>query len=216
MHRSFSETKFLCYKACIGSGIDVGRAQDISAAATLIGAYENSFFAHFPALITAPENHLRLAENTASKIAQFENISSAQNGSFLADCLQSKLYTQIQISLLDNAMLLAGMCLHLAPELHLTLTINNKLAARFSGNRLFADIACLMSEKAEFVTLEISDNTIAELAELAELVELVPSHALYIGGETWREIEHLAARTYVAENEQSRIAGAGAGLTDND
>ena len=110
-------------------------------------------------------------------------------------------------------MLLAGMCLHLAPELHLTLTINNKLAARFSGNRLFADIACLMSEKAEFVTLEISDNTIAELAELAELA---PSHALYIGGETWREIEHLAARTYVAENEQSRIAGAGAGLTDND
>ena len=213
MHRSFSETKFLCYKACIGSGIDVGRAQDISAAATLIGAYENSFFARFPALITAPENHLRLAENTASKIAKFENISSAQNGSFLADCLQSKLYTQIQISLLDNAMLLAGMCLHLAPELHLTLTINNKLAARFSGNRLFADIACLMSEKAEFVTLEISDNTIAELAELAELA---PSHALYIGGETWREIEHLAARTYVAENEQSRIAGAGAGLTDND
>ena len=213
MHRSFSETKFLCYKACIGSGIDVGRAQDISAAATLIGAYENSFFAHFPALITAPENHLRLAENTASKIAQFKNISSAQNGSFLADCLQSKLYTQIQISLLDNAMLLAGMCLHLAPELHLTLTINNKLAAQISGNRIFADIACLMSDKAEFVILEISDNTIAELAELAELA---PSQALYIGGETWREIEHLAARTYVAENEQSRIAGAGAGLTDND
>ena len=213
MHRSFSETKFLCYKACIGSGIDVGRAQDISAAATLIGAYENSFFAHFPALITAPENHLRLAENTASKIAQFKNISSAQNGSFLADCLQSKLYTQIQISLLDNAMMLAGMCLHLAPELHLTLTINNKLAARFSGNRLFADIACLMSDKAEFVILEISDNTIAELPELAELA---PSHALYIGGETWEEIEYLAARTYVAENEQSRIAGAGAGLTDND
>ena len=67
-----------------------------------------------------------------------------------------------------------------------------------------------MSDKAEFVILEISDNTTAELAELA------PSHALYIGGETWREIEHLAARTYVAENEQSRIAGAGAGLTDND
>ena len=213
MHRSFSETIFLCYKACIGSGIDVGRAQDISAAATLIGAYENSFFARFPALITAPANHLRLAENTTSKTAQFENISAAQNGSFLADCLQSKLYTQIQISLLDNAMLLAGMCLHLAPELHLTLTINNKLAARFSSNRLFADIACLMSDKAEFVILEISDNTIAELAELAELA---PSQALYIGGETWREIEHLAARTYVAENEQSRIAGAGAGLTDND
>lgn len=210
MHRSFSETNFLCYKACIGSGIDVGRAQDISAAATLIGAYENSFFARFAALITAPANHLRLAENTTSKTAQFENISAAQNGSFLADCLQSKLYTQIQISLLDNAMLLAGMCLHLAPELHLTLTINNKLVARFSGNRVFADIACLMSDKAEFVILEISDNTIAELAELA------PSHALYIGGETWREIEHLAARTYVAENEQSRIAGAGAGLTDND
>ena len=210
MHRSFSETKFLCYKACIGSGIDVGRAQDISAAATLIGAYKNSFFASFPASIAAPVNHLHLAENTASKTAQFENISAAQNGSFLADCLQSKLYTQIQISLLDNAMLLAGMCLHLAPELHLTLTINNKLVARFSGNRVFADIACLMSDKAEFVILEISDNTIAELAELA------PSHALYIGGETWREIEHLAARTYVAENEQSRIAGAGAGLTDND
>ena len=210
MHRSFSETKFLCYKACIGSGIDVGRAQDISAAATLIGAYEKSFFARFPALISAPVNHLRLAENTASKIAQFENISAAQNGSFLADCLQSKLYTQIQIRLLDNAMLLAGMCLHLAPELHLTLTINNKLAAQFFENRLFAVTAWLMSDNAEFVTLEISDNTIPELAELA------PSHALYIGGETWEEIEYLAARTYVAENEQSRIAGAGAGLTDND
>ena len=210
MHRSFSETKFLCYKACIGSGIDVGRAQDISSAATLIGAYENSFFARFPALIKAPINHLSIAENTTSKIAQFENISAAQNGSFLADCLQSKLFTQIQINLLDNALLLAGMCFHLAPELHLTLTINNKLAARFYGNKLFADMACLMSDKAKFVTLEISDKTIAKLVELA------PSHALYIGDETWREIEHLAARTYVAENEQSRIAGAGAGLTDND
>jgi len=210
MHRSFSETKFLCYKACIGSGIDVGRAQDISVGTTIIGAYENSFFGFFPALITAPENYLHLAENSSSKIAQFENVSAAQNGSSLADCLQSGLYKQIHINLLDNAMLLVGICLHLAPELNLTLTINNILAAQFFDNRLFADMPFLMSDKAEFVTLEISDRT------EDELIELEPLHELFIKDETWKEIEHLAALTYVAENEQSRIAGAGAGLTDND
>jgi len=32
----------------------------------------------------------------------------------------------------------------------------------------------------------------------------------------WSEIGALAARTYVPASEQSRLAGAGAGLTDND
>ena len=210
MYRSFTETKFLCYKACLGSGIDVGRAQDISAGATSIGAYENSFFGLFPALITAPENNLYLKKNLSSRIAQFENVSAAQNGSFLVDCLQSTLFSQIHISLLDNAMLLAGICVHLAPELNVTLTINKNLAGRFFQNKVFADMRCLNSEKVEFVTLGISDNSEDELRELK------PSYSLFIDDDTWKEIEHLAARTYVAENAESRIVGAGAGLTDND
>ena len=44
MRRSFSETKFLCYKACVGAGIDVGRAEDIASSAVRIGAYQSEVF----------------------------------------------------------------------------------------------------------------------------------------------------------------------------
>lgn len=41
-----------------------------------------------------------------------------------------------------------------------------------------------------------------------ERVEVDPQH--------WADLQSLAAKTYVPESEASRIAGAGAGLTDND
>ena len=50
MHRSFSETKFLCYKACVGAGIDVGRAEDIASSAVRIGAYQSEIFDFLPNL----------------------------------------------------------------------------------------------------------------------------------------------------------------------
>ena len=49
-----------------------------------------------------------------------------------------------------------------------------------------------------------------------DLAELEPSVSLFINDKIWREIEDLAANTYVQETEQSRLMGAGAGLTDND
>ena len=61
------------------------------------------------------------------------------------------------------------------------------------------------------LTLEITDKIHDDLAEIE------PSVSLFINDKIWREIEDLAAKTYVQETEQSRLMGAGAGLiTDND
>ena len=63
MHRSFSETLFLCYKACVGSGVDVGNAQDIASSATKIGAYQIKFFDFLPSLIQANKEPLLSLNN---------------------------------------------------------------------------------------------------------------------------------------------------------
>ena len=210
MHRSFSETQFLCYKACIGSGIDVGRAQDISTSASKIGAYDNRIFESFPTLITSPEKRLHLTEEPNIKGAQIQDVSVVQHGSFIADCLQSNLYTQIQIDQVDNVLLLAGVCLHLAPELEIDFTISDRLVGKCASNRLFADMQYFGTNKANFVGLRISEKI------RDKLIEPKRSSTLNINATTWSKIELLAKNTYVDENEYSRIAGAGAGLTDND
>ncbi len=84
------------------------------------------------------------------------------------------------------------------------------MVARFFEYSLAADDEFLISNKADYVTLEITD----EIHD--HLVELEPSVSLFIKDKIWREIEDLAANTYVQETEQSRLTGAGAGLTDND
>ena len=84
------------------------------------------------------------------------------------------------------------------------------MVARFFEYSLAADGEFLISNKADYVTLEITDKIHDDLAELE------PSVSLFINDKIWREIEDLAANTYVQETEQSRLVGAGAGLTDND
>ncbi len=44
----------------------------------------------------------------------------------------------------------------------------------------------------------------------------LPTAPINIPDHIWQEWEALAAKTYVPETEESRLAGAGAGLTDND
>jgi len=209
MHRSFSETKFLCYKACVGKGIDVGRAEDVASSAVRIGAYQSEIFDFLPNLIRTTKTRAHTLD-VSRKVADFENVSVVNDGPFFADCLQSNLYKKINIRSIDSVLLLAGFCLHLAPELSLSLSLNKKVVARFFENSLAADNEFLISNKADYVTLKIADKI------HDDLVELEPSVSLFIEDKIWREIEDLAANTYVQETEQSRLTGAGAGLTDND
>ena len=209
MHRSFSETKFLCYKACVGAGIDVGRAEDIASSAVRIGAYQSEIFDFLPNLIRTTKTQPHILD-VSRKVVNFENVSVITDGPFFVDCLQSNLYRQINIQRIDSVLLLVGFCLHLAPELSLSLSLNKKVVARFFEYSLAADGEFLISNKADYVTLEITDKIHDDLAELE------PSVSLFINDKIWREIEDLAANTYVQETEQSRLMGAGAGLTDND
>ena len=84
------------------------------------------------------------------------------------------------------------------------------MVARFFEYSLAADDEFLISNKADYVTLKITDKF------HGDLVELEPSISLFIKDKIWREIEELASNTYVQETEQSRLTGAGAGLSDND
>ena len=125
MHRSFSETKFLCYKACIGTGIDVGRAEDIASSAVRIGAYQSEIFDFLPNLIRTTKTQPHILD-ISRKVADFENVSVVNDGPFFVDCLQSNLYRKINIRRIDSVLLLVGFCLHLAPELSLSLSLKKK------------------------------------------------------------------------------------------
>ncbi len=209
MHRSFSETLFLCYKACVGGGVDVGNAQDIASSATKIGAYQIKFFDFLPSLIQASKGP-PLSLNTSLKVAKFETISVVQNASFLIDCLQSNLYEKIHIKHIDSILLLAGTCIHLAPELKVLISLNDKVVAGIHQYSLLAS--------KEFLSFKNADNLRLEIVNQFDdnLVLLQPSDTLFIEEKIWRELEALAANTYVPETEHSRLEGAGAGLTDND
>lgn len=209
MHRSFSETHFLCYKACVGGGVDVGNAQDIASSATKIGAYQFKFFDFLPSLIKA-NNEPPLVINTSSKVGKFETISVVRNASFLIDCLQSNLYKKIYIKHIDSILLLAGTCIHLAPELKVLISLNDKAVVGIHQYSLSASKEFLSFTKADNLRLEIV-NQIDK-----NLVLLQPSNTLFIKENIWKELEGLAANTYVSETEHSRLEGAGAGLTDND
>lgn len=209
MHRSFSETVFLCYKACVGGGVDVGNAQDIASSAAKIGAYQFKFFDFLPGLIQASKEP-PLSLNTSSKIAKFESISVVQNASFLIDCLQSNLYKKIYIKHIDSILLLAGTCIHLAPELKVLISLNHQEVAGIHQYSLLASKEFLSFTKADNLKLEIVSQFDDNLALLQ------PSDTLFIEEKIWRELEVLASNTYVPETEHSRLEGAGAGLTDND
>ncbi|MDA9815458.1 hypothetical protein N9C75_00220 [Alphaproteobacteria bacterium] len=209
MFRSFSETVFLCYKACVGGGVDIGTAQDIAVSTTLIGTYQNEIFGQLPDLISAPQNKQHIT-NTFSKTANFESVLAVHNGLFLADCLQSNLLEEIKIKEIDNILLFVGICLHLVTEFSWDILIDDKFVVRISNKNLSADLAFLASGGAKNITIQKSDET------NKSLIQLKPTSTIFLDAENWHALNRLAAHTYVDETMHSRISGAGAGLTDND
>ncbi len=71
--------------------------------------------------------------------------------------------------------------------------------------------ALLMARLAETVTVDFDFSPI-------DVPQGRPpgTGALSVADEDWNALKALAARTYVPESEQSRLSGAGAGLSDND
>jgi hypothetical protein len=70
------------------------------------------------------------------------------------------------------------------------------------------DARILAARDGDVVTLTPSEEVPTPLTRRSGPLEVDP--------DLWRHLESLAAKTYVPASEASRVAGAGAGLTDND
>lgn len=83
------------------------------------------------------------------------------------------------------------------------------LAVSVDANGAAAADGDMLIALAPSATLTVQDQVID--APLQEKLE-----AAAVGDATWQALQKLAARTYVPASDRSRLAGAGAGLTDND
>lgn len=72
------------------------------------------------------------------------------------------------------------------------------------------------ADPAAVVDLRATDELAVIVACLDGLAVVPPAHPLEVHDSQWRELQKLAARTYVPASEASRLRGAGAGLRDDD
>ncbi len=71
-----------------------------------------------------------------------------------------------------------------------------------------------LAGRVGLVSVDVDDGV--ELRRPAELAVSPAQVATVASPPCWSELQDWAAQTYVPSSEQSRVAGAGAGLTDND
>ena len=207
-HRSLNEIDMTVRKAAVGSGWPWGLAEDIGRAAAWLCEYgEDGAGAALVALREEP----RPADMTMSDgAAAFASAQAAQAGPAALDLLAAGSgIDHVALQDLDSPLLLVGIAGVLTAEYRLTIEL-------LAGVKRFA----LVGPEGLQLSMHVCKPGASIVAQrttpnppLAS-VPIVP--ALDINDEAWSAITALAARTYVPATDESRLRGAGAGLTDND
>ncbi|MDG1410355.1 MAG: DUF3726 domain-containing protein [Acidimicrobiales bacterium] len=201
---SINETGAILRKAAVGSGFPIGLADVISAAGVWlcvrdldgIGAVLEVLDAGYPTSVAARRNGALITVSHAR---------TGRSGVSLIELLIAGEVERVIIENSDSIMLLAGMAGVAAT--------NSGVAFAFTidGESIIID-----SRRIEASGLSGSSRVEIEITE-PRLQPFQPLRsALVVDEEQWESISGLAARIYVPATEESRLSGAGAGLTDND
>ena len=206
---SLNEISATLRKAAIGSGFDVGRAQDIAAAGCwLISSGRDGAGAVLQAIEAGPQPINFNGENS-----HFQNVHVASCGLAAVDIVEGSERFVVSFDVLDVAELLLGFVgiASGANDNDYTLAYGSK-----GGVLLCVEpdtsLDDFFGDKAAKMTLW----TVRHGVVMSQDDQVSQDEGHRIDLETWTKLLDLAHKTYVPASEVSRLSGAGAGLVDND
>lgn len=206
---SLNEVESLTLKACRGAGMSWGMAEEAAQAARWLAsrgyAWERSLVALLARRgeISPP----RVSAHDMRPAAEGTALCPIHAGAAMADLLRAGESLTLRNAL--EPMWLAPFAHRRAGQIH-TATLTWGDGEMEAG----AAAALLLSaDRLDWIRVELSAaHSLAAVADPAG----GRSSGTPIDPSAWAALEAWAARTYVAASLQSRLAGAGAGLSDND
>ena len=200
---SLNEIENMVRKAACGAGLAFGLAQDAGRAAAIAQAagLDGVKAAYLGLTVTTP---LQIDPPLPA------GVEASQIAACIAalDSLAAGLCARVKIRHLVSAPMLAALAVVTAREQAVAFRIIFDSGECHASAQGLVDAAKLPEGKCD-LTLEC----VAPPKEQSSAPAAAPpSH----NSAHWQTLAALAARTYVPESAQSRLSGAGAGLTDND
>ncbi len=203
--RSVNEIRTTVQKAAVGSGLPPGIAEDVGRAAAWLSARGLDGVGAALAAIGATPGGTHDAGTAGQRTRVVSEGVSALD--------------QVALSAPDATVKLSGLD---APALFLGLAANAAADYGLGFEISFGDGGTVIcspegTRMSEGIPDPGCDVTItAKPDSLCDNEPLPTTDGVVVDDKSWAEAAALAAKTYVPSTEASRLAGAGAGLTDND
>lgn len=218
---SSNELQSLMRKAIIGAGFETGIAEDVSRAGVWL--CQNGFQGADQVLeiikSKVPKTNMILDDDgiytfkEVYVLACGPSILDVLISQAIADSAESKMY----LKNIDNPLLLIALVENAAQE------NNVEIELYFSGfeSRILSPIkAESITELSKVVPKTRTDASIicnkTVVAKKLQNTAKIETSSITVSDKTLQGLNVFAAKTYVPASEASRLAGAGAGLTDND
>ena len=215
-------------KAIIGAGYTTGVAQDISRASGWLCVQGVDGASILLGILgeTALKPSVSVVNNNSYS---FKNVCVLSCGPSVIDILVSELKgqtgedkkSQIELSNIDAPMLLIGLTANAIKEFNLTIEVvfSTSEAITFSPSTInladsLMNLNVVLSSGVDAIMKCSKAKNTNQIKE--DLGMNDEKKSILISEETIRLLDTFAAKTYVPASEASRLAGAGAGLTDND
>ncbi|MEE9321977.1 MAG: DUF3726 domain-containing protein [Granulosicoccus sp.] len=199
----------LC-KASTGAGLPLGLGEDIGSAAIWLAGQNCDGVAAALESIQAGMSKVKMSD-TGNGVMIFSDACIAVSGPSIVDLLiGDQSCTEIHLCKPDSVMLLFGFAGVVANRYGylFQFDFSNGANVQVSGDKVV--------ETGEMHDL-CSDVVVKSCIDQKGLaVAPMPAAGVDVDDELWCEVLALAAKNCVPESDASRVAGAGAGLTDND
>lgn len=206
MRHSLNEIEVSCRKAAVGAGIPVGLGEDIGKAAAWLSARG---FDGAGAAVNSIKAGMRLAAGEiGTDVVTFNAARAAIDGPTAMDFLLAKVAPSVVLTDVDAPLLIIGLAGVAAAESDVCIDVE------VDGVH---HVALVPDGLASVIGSEIGGSLRLSLTNrVAKAVDNPSTSGIEVSKDAWDLISELAQKTYVPETEASRLAGAGAGLTDND
>lgn len=217
MKRSLNEIEHTSRKAARGCGLPWGVADEVGKAVRWLHVYGIDGVSMLINLLKQQDHHNFEKYSPVNLESPWrgrnQTLSPIAVGMSLCDCLEAMADAEIKVNRVAYPALIAGFLgqTSLVPGQSVVLQWNNiKLSLYRDGLVVEGADAMLMLEKAE--TLDCARYPFPGEAKTKK------PHIgdAEVSVDSWAELEGHAYLTYVKATEESRLSGAGAGLTDND
>ena len=206
-------------KAIVGAGYDIGLAEDVSRASGWLCANgidgATLLFDALGKTVIIPKVSV-----SPNSISSFKDVCILSCGPSVIDILVSDFKqnteekSQIHLSNIDAPFLLIGLAANAMRDYRVTIEI------LFSSGEIIMLSPSSVNLNAVAPQSGVDAVLKCSLPKLSNQQEGIPikdeKKSILISEKSVQLLDTLAAKTYVPASEASRLAGAGAGLTDND